>query len=72
MKETFNTNFGSVFRTYTSPTKFAFNLQFYADVYTSKIENLLKYPLNYFFLPKRYSLPHEVKTRNLELNEKIH
>lgn len=61
MKEMFNKNFGSVFRTHKNPTWFAYYLQRYADVYTSNIDNFLRYPMHYIFSPERSFLPHEAK-----------
>jgi len=61
LKHSFNKNFGSVFRTHRNATLFAFHLQRYADIYTSRLENFLDYPLNYAFFPDRAFLAHEAK-----------
>jgi len=61
LKEPFNKNFGSVFRTHTNATMFAHSLQRYADLYTSKIENFANCPLDFSFYPARNYLPHEFK-----------
>eukprot|EP01133_Synstelium_polycarpum_P005918 gene5918-6850_t len=61
LKEPFNQNFGSLFRTHTNATMFAYSLHRHADIYTSKIENLISYPLDYSFYPGRNYLPHEFK-----------
>jgi len=61
LKEPFNPNFGSLFRTHTNATMFASSLQRHSDIYTSKIENLIYYPLNFVFYPERNYLPHEFK-----------
>ncbi|EFA82296.1 5'-nucleotidase [Heterostelium album PN500] len=61
LKEPFNPNFGSLFRTHTNATMFAYSLHRHADIYTSKIENLISYPLDYVFYPSRNYLPHEFK-----------
>ncbi|KYQ91223.1 5'-nucleotidase [Tieghemostelium lacteum] len=61
LKEPFNQNFGSLFRTHSTGTMFAYSLQRHTDIYTSKIENLITYPLNYSFYPSRSYLPHEFK-----------
>ncbi|EGC28492.1 hypothetical protein DICPUDRAFT_160087 [Dictyostelium purpureum] len=61
LKEPFNPNFGSIFRTHSNPTSFALSIQRYGDLYTSKIENFTSYPLNYVFYPSRNYLPHEFK-----------
>ncbi len=60
LKEMFNKHFGSAFRTFTNATLFAYLLQRYADVYTSKLENFNNYPLDYEFHPRRTFLPHEL------------
>lgn len=55
-----NPHFGSVFRTSNNPTLFAFSVQRYADLYTSKLENFLRYSLTRArFYPQRRHLPHE-------------
>ncbi|KAN0035361.1 hypothetical protein ACTA71_004626 [Dictyostelium dimigraforme] len=61
LKEPFNANFGSLFRTHTNATMFASSLQRHADIYTSKIENLISYPLTASLIPSRNYLPHEFK-----------
>lgn len=63
-KSIFNSQFGSVFRTHTSPTTFAFSLQRYSDLYTSKISNFNNYPMEYIFQAQRQYLPHELDVRN--------
>ena len=60
-KKIFNPQFGSVFRTYHNATYFSRRLNRFADVYMSSVENLLHYPLNYTFYPRRTALPHEVE-----------
>lgn len=57
-------HFGSVFRTASHRTKLFFEISRYADVYTSKITNLLNYPLDYCFYAPRSDLPHE-PSRNI-------
>ncbi|XP_065889371.1 5'-nucleotidase domain-containing protein 3-like [Dysidea avara] len=59
MKKMFNPRFGSLFRTEKAPTYFTRRLGQFAHLYTSKIENLLQYPLDYTFYPRRLALPHE-------------
>lgn len=59
LKALFNPRFGSVFRTYTNSTYFTRRLVRFADLYMSSVENLLNYPLNYTFYPRRAALPHE-------------
>jgi hypothetical protein len=62
LREMFNSNFGSPFRTHTSQTLYAFNLQRLSDIYTAKLENFCGYPLDRCtFYPTRSFLPHEVK-----------
>ncbi|XP_077988251.1 5'-nucleotidase domain-containing protein 3-like [Glandiceps talaboti] len=58
-KEVFNPQFGSLFRTYHNPTYFSRRLSRFADLYTSDIVNLLHYPTNFTFYPRRSALPHE-------------
>lgn len=59
LKALFNPRFGSVFRTYNNSTYFTRRLVRFADLYMSSVENLLKYPSNYTFYPRRTALPHE-------------
>jgi HAD superfamily 5'-nucleotidase-like hydrolase len=61
LKDFLNPNFGSVFRTHRHASSFAFQVQRYANVYTSKLENFLNYPTHYIFYPERNFLPHEAK-----------
>ncbi|KAJ1961045.1 hypothetical protein IWQ62_004004 [Dispira parvispora] len=55
----FNRQFGSVFRAHQNPSYFANKIITFADVYTSHLENLANYPLDYVFYPERTYLPHE-------------
>ncbi|KAJ1918165.1 hypothetical protein IWQ60_007576 [Tieghemiomyces parasiticus] len=55
----FNRQFGSVFRAHQNPSYFAHKVISFADVYTSDLENLGNYPLDYVFYPERTYLPHE-------------
>lgn len=59
LKAMFNPRFGSVFRTYNNSTYFTRRLVRFADLYMSSVENLLNYPSNYTFYPRRTALPHE-------------
>lgn len=59
LKEAHNIRFGSVFRTEKSPTYFSRRLASFSNLYTSSLENLLQYPLNHTFIPRRAALPHE-------------
>jgi len=43
MKHVFNGQFGSLFRTYHNPTYFSRRLFRFADVYTSKVTNFLRF-----------------------------
>jgi hypothetical protein len=66
MKNMFNQYFGSAFLTNTAKeSAFAYNVQRYADVYTSKLENFLDYPLeSWLFAPHDVKiLPHHIKVR---------
>lgn len=58
-KSLFNPYFGSAFRTFNNPTFFSRRLSRFADIYTSNITNLLDYPVNYHFIPRRIDLAHE-------------
>uniref|UniRef100_A0A7S3GA12 5'-nucleotidase domain-containing protein n=1 Tax=Palpitomonas bilix TaxID=652834 RepID=A0A7S3GA12_9EUKA len=60
IKKCFSSHFGSPFRTFHNPSMFGFNIQLYADLYTSDVLNFLDYPLSYRFYQKRRFLPHEV------------
>ena len=61
MKQTFNKQFGSLFRTYHNPTYFSRRLFRFADVYTSKVTNLLKHSPKHTFHARRGALPHEYR-----------
>ncbi|RKP27989.1 HAD-superfamily hydrolase [Syncephalis pseudoplumigaleata] len=59
LKDLFNPQFGSVFRTMINPSMFADKIRAYSDLYTSSLENLNNYPLNHVFYPERVQMPHE-------------
>ena len=59
VKTLFSQQFGSLFRTEKAPTYFTRRLGQFSHLYTSRIENLLQYPLDYMFYPRRLALPHE-------------
>ena len=59
LKKMFNPQFGSVFRTYQNPSYFTRRLVRFADIYSSSISNLLNYPNDVTFYPRRQALPHE-------------
>lgn len=64
MKTMFSAYFGSAFLTHSAKeSAFAYNVQRYADVYTSKLENFLEYPLDsWLFAPHDVKiLPHHIK-----------
>ncbi|GAQ77600.1 haloacid dehalogenase-like hydrolase superfamily hydrolase [Klebsormidium nitens] len=64
MKTMFSAYFGSAFLTHAAKeSAFAYNVQRYADVYTSKLENFLQYPLDsWLFAPHDVKiLPHHIK-----------
>lgn len=63
-KSLFNPCFGSMFRTYHNPTYFFRRLARFADMYTSSLTNMLRYPDDYTFYPHRVILPHEPSIRN--------
>ena len=54
-----NQYFGSIFRTHKRPTLYMEQMQRYSNVYTSKLTNLLYYPLDAILYPPRQRLPHE-------------
>lgn len=58
-KNMFNPYFGSLFRTHQNPSFFSRRLSRFADIYTSNLSNLLEYPINYNFIPRRIALAHE-------------
>lgn len=59
LKVIFNPHFGSVFRTYNNPTYFSRRLFRFADIYTSRLTNLLNYSERHTFYPRRGVMPHE-------------
>ncbi|XP_028415649.1 5'-nucleotidase domain-containing protein 2-like [Dendronephthya gigantea] len=59
LKNMFNPQFGSVFRTYHNPSYFTRRLVRFADIYSSSISNLLNYSNDVTFYPRRQALPHE-------------
>ena len=59
LKETHNERFGSVFRTEKNPTYFTRRLATFANLYMSSLDSLMNYSLDYTFMPRRGSLPHE-------------
>ncbi|CAL8296180.1 unnamed protein product [Boreogadus saida] len=58
-KEIFNSQFGSLFRTYHNPTYFSRRLSRFADIYMPSISCLLNYDLQHTFFPRRTPLQHE-------------
>ena len=48
-----------MFRTYHNSTSFSRRMTRYADIYTSSLENLLNYSVDFHFFPRRNFLPHE-------------
>lgn len=71
LKVRFNEYFGSVFRTHTQATVFAYLCQRYADLYTSNVENFLEYPFDYVHPVKRTFLPHEIDIQKYAQNVSI-
>ncbi|KJE94852.1 5'-nucleotidase domain-containing protein [Capsaspora owczarzaki ATCC 30864] len=63
LKDMFNPQFGSVFRTFHNPTYFAHRMSRVADLYTSDVCNFLRYSLDHTFYPQRMYLPHEPAPR---------
>uniref|UniRef100_A0A8D3BZL6 5'-nucleotidase domain-containing protein 3 n=1 Tax=Scophthalmus maximus TaxID=52904 RepID=A0A8D3BZL6_SCOMX len=58
-KDIFNTQFGSLFRTYHNPTYFSRRLSRFADIYMASISCLLNYDFQHTFFPRRTPLQHE-------------
>ncbi|GAA53106.1 5'-nucleotidase domain-containing protein 3, partial [Clonorchis sinensis] len=52
-KISFNKYFGSIFRSFHNPSYFSRRLAQYAVLYTSKVSNIYRYPLDHIFYPKR-------------------
>ena len=63
LKERFNPYFGSVFRASNNPSFFSRRLSRFADIYMSNVTNLLNYPIDCKFIPRRIDLAHELTTR---------
>ncbi|CAF0919650.1 unnamed protein product [Brachionus calyciflorus] len=63
IKKSFNPYFGSIFRANNNPSFFSRRLSRFADIYTSNVSNLLNYPIDYHFIPRRIDLAHEQSTR---------
>ncbi|KAJ2078477.1 hypothetical protein H4R24_004455 [Coemansia sp. RSA 988] len=61
LRDCFNTNFGSVFRTEKYPSLFATKIKAFANVYTADLSNLGKYPSDFVFYPKRMEQAHETR-----------
>lgn len=56
----FNKRFGSVFRSETDASFLGFQIKRYVDVYTSRLDNLLAYPVDHrFFAQRSNQMPHE-------------
>ena len=57
----FNPNFGSIFSSRGQSSSFGGNVLRVTDLYTSKLENLMDYPTDHRFFPKRLEhMPHDV------------
>lgn len=54
-----NEHFGSIFRTHNRPTLYMEQMTRYANIYSSQVTNLLKYPIDAKLYPPRVRLPHE-------------
>uniref|UniRef100_A0AAR2LKH1 5'-nucleotidase domain containing 2 n=1 Tax=Pygocentrus nattereri TaxID=42514 RepID=A0AAR2LKH1_PYGNA len=59
IKNLFNPQFGSIFRTCHNPTYFSRRLCRFSDLYMASISCLLNYDLSYTFYPRRTPLQHE-------------
>lgn len=62
-RSSFNKQFGSVFRSYNNPSFFTRRLSRFADIYTSNVTNLLDYPIDCHFIPRRTDLAHELQNK---------
>ncbi len=62
-RTSFNKQFGSVFRSYNNPSFFTRRLSRFADIYTSNVTNLLDYPIDCHFIPRRTDLAHEMQNK---------
>lgn len=62
-KSSFNPHFGSIFRSYNNPSFFTRRLSRFADIYTSNVTNLLDYPIDCHFMPRRTDLAHEMQNK---------
>lgn len=62
-KRSFNPQFGSIFRSYNNPSFFTRRLSRFADIYTSNVTNLLDYPIDCHFIPRRNDLAHEMQNK---------
>ncbi|KAJ2160468.1 hypothetical protein GGF46_002230 [Coemansia sp. RSA 552] len=74
LRDCFNTNFGSVFRTEKYPSLFATKIKSFANVYTADLSNLGAYPSDFIFYPKRMTQAHETRLPEVDdlLDEIIH
>jgi hypothetical protein len=69
-KNFFNPYFGSVFRASNNPSFFSRRLSRFADIYTSNVTNLLNYPIDCHFIPRRVDLAHELSAPlNIQVEE---
>lgn len=59
IKNLFNPQFGSIFRTCHNPTYFSRRLCRFSDIYMTSVSCLLNYDLAYTFYPRRTPLQHE-------------
>jgi len=59
IKREYNKQFGSIFRTHATRTLFFHRMAKYCDLYTSKVTNMVNYPLNYKFGARRQFYDHE-------------
>ncbi|KAJ8791581.1 hypothetical protein J1605_020303, partial [Eschrichtius robustus] len=59
-KGSFNTQFGSLFRTDQNPTYFLRRLSRFADIYMASLSCLLSYDVSHTFYPRRTPLQHEL------------
>ncbi|PIA16702.1 HAD-superfamily hydrolase [Coemansia reversa NRRL 1564] len=74
LRDCFNTNFGSVFRTEKYPSLFATKIKSFANVYTADLSNLGEYPSDFVFYPKRMEQAHETRMPEVDdlLDEILH
>ena len=66
----FNPNFGSIFNSRGDASSFAFNVRRISDLYCSRLENFLEYPMDYRFYPHlAQHMPHTQAMTSVRLKQ---